>query len=248
MAKIKVLINGCKGKMGQQVIQAVSKEKNLEIVASCDAEHDLEKELKKSKAQVAVDFTHPAVAVKNTRRILESGVRPVIGTTGFTLEEIDALKKLAAKKKLGGLIAPNFAIGVLLMNRFSQEAVKFFDSVEIVEMHHNQKADAPSGTAAQTAQLINKVAGKRLNHPLVKEEEKVERVRGGKIGEIPVHSIRLPGFLAHQEVLFGGGGQVLTIRHDATSREAYMPGVVLAINKVMETNQLVYGLENLIFD
>lgn len=248
MNKIRVLINGAKGRMGQQVVQAVSGAQDMQIVAACDSKNDLARELKTKKPHVAIDFTHPDFAFANTQTILESKVRPVIGTTGFSTQDIEELQDIAKKKKIGGLIAPNFAIGVLLMNRFATEAVRYFDNVEIVELHHNQKADAPSGTASQTAQLLSKVAGKKLNVPRVHEEEKVKGVRGGKIGDISIHSVRLPGFLAHQEVMFGGAGQVLTIRHDATNREAYMPGVLIAVRKVMKINSLVFGLENLLFE
>lgn len=246
MTKIRVLLNGAKGRMGEGVQAAIAGAKDLQLVAACDQGDDLARELVRSKAQVAVDFTHPDAAVANTKTILEAGVRPVVGTTGFSMEEIRSLQALAAKKKLGGLIAPNFAIGVILMNRFAAEAVKHLPDVEIVELHHNRKADAPSGTAMQTAQLLNQAATQPLNRQLVREEEKAKGARGGKVGEIRIHSVRLPGFLAHQEIFFGGPGQALTIRHDAMSREAYMPGVLLAIRKAPSLKTLLYGLENLL--
>ena len=247
MAQIRVLINGAKGRMGQEVTCAVQTAKDLQLVAACDLGDDLRKELRRSRAEVAVDFTHPDSAVFNARTILEASVRPVIGTTGFQEGDVRALQKLADRMRVGGLIAPNFSLGMILLNRFAAETVKHFSNVEIVELHHDQKADAPSGTAEQTAALLGKAAVGRLNHPRVKEQEKIPGVRGGKVGEVPIHSVRLPGLLAHQEILFGGAGQVLTLRHDATSREAYMPGVLLAIRKARSLKTLVYGLENLLF-
>lgn len=246
MAKIRVLVNGAQGRMGQAVLQAMQGASDLQLVAACDRGDDLAAALRKSHAQVAVDFTHPDCALANAKAILHAKVRPVIGTTGFSMGEIRSLQALAAKKRLGGIVAPNFAIGVVLMNAFAAMAVKHLPDVEIVELHHNRKADAPSGTATQTAQLIQQAATKTLNRQLVREHEAAKGARGGKLGEIRVHSVRLPGFLAHQEILFGGPGQVLTIRHDAMSREAYMPGVLLAIRRAPALKTLLYGLENLL--
>lgn len=246
MARIRVLVNGAKGRMGQALLHALEGAGDLQLVAACDFGDDLASELRRSRAQVAVDFTHPDAAVANARTILHARVRPVIGTTGFSLSDIRSLQGLAAKKRIGGLIAPNFSIGVVLMNGFAALAVKHFPNVEIVESHHNQKADAPSGTAMQSAQLIAQAASKKLNRQIVREEEKAKGARGAKVGEVRVHSVRLPGMLAHQEILFGGPGQVLTLRHDAMSREAYMPGVLLAIRKAPSLKTLLYGLENLL--
>ncbi len=247
MKKIRVLVNGAQGKMGQAVLKALEGQDDLVLVAACDRHDNLKTELKQSQAQVAVDFTHPDSAMENARTILEAGVSPVIGTTGFSQKNIEELQKLSQKKKVGGILAPNFSIGVILLNRFAAEAVRHFDSVEIIELHHNQKADAPSGTAEQTAKLLNAQAKRKLNASGIRSKESVTGARGGWIGEIPVHSVRLPGLLAHQEILFGGAGQLLTLRHDATSRETYMPGVLLAIRKAPALKSLIYGLESLLF-
>lgn len=247
MRKIRVLVNGAAGRMGREVVRAVEGADDLRLVGATDLGDDLPRALRRSRAEVAVDFTHPDCAVANVRSILEAGVRPVVGTTGFRKKDVAELRRLAERKKLGGLIAPNFSVGILLLNRFAQEAVRHFPNVEIVELHHKQKADAPSGTAAQTAALLGKAARDQLNRPDVREIESVPGARGAKVGGIPVHSVRLPGLLAHQEILFGGIGQVLTLRHDTMSREAFMPGVLLAIRRVRSLETLVYGLEDLLF-
>jgi 4-hydroxy-tetrahydrodipicolinate reductase len=198
----------------------VQKEADLTLVGQTDLGDDLAKAIKDTQAEVVVDFTHPRSVMENVRTILENGAHGVIGTTGLTKENLEEIKKLCEKNKVNCLVAPNFAIGAVLMMQFAKEAIKYFPQAEIIEMHHESKADKPSGTALKTREAMGK--------------------------EVPIHSVRLPGLVAHQEVIFGGLGQTLTIRHDSLSRESFMPGVILAIRKVKTLNGLVYGLEEIL--
>ncbi|MEC9219924.1 MAG: 4-hydroxy-tetrahydrodipicolinate reductase, partial [SAR324 cluster bacterium] len=183
-------------------------------------------------------------ALNNTVSIIESGARPVIGTSGLLPEEIAELQALCTKHKLGGIIAPNFAIGAVLMMKYSQDAVKYFPHAEVIELHHDGKVDAPSGTAIKTANLL---AESRSSVPKkIADKEIISGARGANAENIRVHSVRLPGLVAHQEVIFGGQSQTLTIRHDSIHRDSFMPGVCLACKKVMDLNELVYGLEHLL--
>ena len=264
---IKVIVNGAAGKMGGEVIRAIKKEKDIQLVGACDIEHvgidagefaavgpigvEISKDLKKSiaseKPDVVVDFTHPNVAMNNVRMILEAKANAIVGTTGLTEANLSEIKKLCEQNKVNCLVAPNFAIGAVLMMMFSKTAAKYMPNVEIIELHHDKKADAPSGTALKTAELIlQSEAAAGLIKGKSAEIEKLVGARGGDMNGIHIHSIRLPGFVAHQEVIFGGIGQTLTIRHDSISRESFMPGVVMAIRKIKSINGLVYGLENLL--
>jgi 4-hydroxy-tetrahydrodipicolinate reductase len=231
--------------MGSETCLAVGEAPDMEVVAKCDFGDDLAKSLRESGAAVAVDFTHPSVGRKNAETILSAGVHAVIGTTGFKTEDLEPLGRLAEEKNRGILIAPNFAIGVILMIRFAEEAAKHFPSVEIIELHHDRKADAPSGTAVATAERLVRA---RTAAPPARPAEKVtlEGARGGNLDGIRIHSVRLPGLLAHQEVLFGLPGQVLTVRHDTLDRKAFMPGVLLAIRKIRDKKGLIYGLDDLL--
>lgn len=218
------------------------------IGVTISADSDLAETLAVSGAQVMVDFTHPQSVANNVKTALRAGVRPVVGTTGMSAEDLQEIMELAGQLRLGCVIAPNFAIGALLMIKFAQEAVKYFPHVEIIEKHHDQKLDAPSGTAIKTAEAILQRRGD-FQQGLATEEEKIKCSRGGKMpGGIRIHSVRLPGFVAHQEVIFGDVGQTLTIRHDSISRESFMPGVLTAIRAVTRLEGVVYGLENLIFE
>jgi len=228
MAKVRVLVNGAKGRMGSEAVKAVSKEPDFELVGQTDLGDDLGRAIQKSKAQVVVDFTRPSSAMENARAILNSKAHAVIGTTGLTPEDLAEIKKLCARNKANCIVAPNFAIGAVLMMKFSKEAAHYMPQVEIIELHHDKKLDAPSGTALKTAEMI------------MAERE------GIKMQKVPIHSVRLQGLVAHQEVLFGGLGQTLKIRHDSISRESFMPGVVMAVRKVSGLKGLVYGLENLL--
>jgi 4-hydroxy-tetrahydrodipicolinate reductase len=245
MSKIRVLVNGALGKMGSETCLAVEESPDMEVVAKCDLGDDLAQSLRAGGAEVAVDFTHPSAGRKNAETILSAGVHAVIGTTGFKPEDLEPLRRLAEENNRGILIAPNFAVGVILMIRFAEEAVKYFPSVEIIELHHDRKADAPSGTAVATAERLVRA---RTEAPPERPPEKItlEGARGGNLDGIPIHSVRLPGLLAHQEVLFGLPGQVLTIRHDTLDRKAFMPGVLLAIRKIRDKKGLIYGLDELL--
>ena len=245
MKKIRVLVNGAKGRMGQEVVKAVTVASDLELVDQTDLGDDLIARIKASQAQAVVDFTTAAVAFENTRKILEAGVHPVVGTSGLLAEQVVKLQQLAQDKGIGGLIAPNFAIGAVLLMKYAQDAAKYLPDVEVIELHHNRKADAPSGTAVKTAQLIAE-ARKEIPKALVEEKELFEGARGSEVHGVRVHSLRLPGLVAHQEVIFGGIGETLTIRHDSINRESFMPGVCLACRKVIGTQQLFYGLEHLL--
>ena len=245
MKNIRVLVNGAKGRMGQEVVKAVTAAADLELVDQTDLGDNLIARIKASQAQAVVDFTTAAVAFENTRKILEAGVHPVVGTSGLLAEQVAKLQQLAQDKGIGGLIAPNFAIGAVLLMKYAQDAAKYLPDVEVIELHHNRKADAPSGTAVKTAQLIAE-ARKEIPKALVEEKELFEGARGSEVHGVRVHSLRLPGLVAHQEVIFGGTGETLTIRHDSIHRESFMPGVCLACRKVIGTQQLFYGLEHLL--
>lgn len=245
MKNIRVLVNGAKGRMGQEVVKAVTAASDLELVNQTDLGDDLIARIKASQAQAVVDFTTAAVAFENTRKILEAGVHPVVGTSGLLAEQVAELQQLAEDKGIGGLIAPNFAIGAVLLMKYAQDAAKYLPDVEVIELHHNRKADAPSGTAVKTAQLIAE-ARQEIPKALVEEKELFEGARGSEVHGVRVHSLRLPGLVAHQEVIFGGTGETLTIRHDSIHRESFMPGVCLACRKVIGTQQLFYGLEHLL--
>ena len=242
---INVLVNGAFGRMGQMVVKAVSEDGRFQLVGQTGREYDLAKAIKDSKAQVVVDFTHPDVAYTNTVAILESGAHPVIGTTGFKREQIHSLQQQCAKLKRGGIIAPNFSLGAVLMMKYAKEIAKYLPWAEIIEMHHNEKADSPSGTAMRTAELMAEGA-KHLNQPALASRETVPGARGANYQHVPIHSIRLPGLLAHQQVIFGEPGETLTLRLDSIDRQCYMPGVCLACEKVLGLNSMAYGLEEIL--
>lgn len=263
MKKIRVFVAGASGKMGQEVIRTILKEDDLLLVGASDTRNQgmdvgfvvgtqrvgiditgpLEVEfLRSSRADVLVDFTNPQSVFKNAKIAIMAGVVPVIGTTGLDEAEISEIRTFVEKEKVGAFLAPNFSIGAILMMRFAKEAAKYFPHVDIIELHHDQKLDAPSGTALNTVEGIMEV-----REPMIQghsnEYEKIPGARGADIGGIHIHSVRLPGLIAHQEVIFGGLGQALTIRHDAFSRETYMPGIMLGIRKSCELTELVIGLD-----
>ncbi|HWR43103.1 4-hydroxy-tetrahydrodipicolinate reductase [Sporomusa sp.] len=261
---IRVMVCGAYGKMGREVLRAVHKDQHLSIVGAVDTNsdfadvgdiigagktgvtvgNDLTTVINETKPQVMVDFTNPESVMKNIRIAIKNGVCPVVGTTGLAETDLDEVRELCAATKVNAIISPNFSIGAILMMKLAQEAAKYLPHVEIIEMHHDQKLDAPSGTALRTAELITKVRGEmRQGHP--DEVEKLTGSRGGDLAGIRLHSVRLPGYVAHQEVIFGGLGQTLTIRHDSISRESFMPGVVLACKKVLTVDGLIYGLEDI---
>jgi len=259
---IKVLVNGAAGKMGLAMSAGIAAENDMQIVAACDVrntgrslgelcgadikaiiENDLQKAIEISEHDVILDLTNPQVVKQNVVTAVKNKVPVVVGTTGLTDDDKAELAVMSLENNAPVFIVPNFAIGAILMMRFAAEAAKYMPDVEIIEMHHNQKLDAPSGTAAMTMELI---AQNREPHiqGAVNEKEKIAGSRGGDYEGIKVHSVRLPGFVASQEVIFGGTGQILKIRHDSISRESFVPGVLLAIRRVQSLSGVVCGLDS----
>ena len=241
---IKVGVLGARGRMGAEVVKAVTSAADLELVASLDIGDSLD-QLVSSGAQVVVDFTTPDSVMANLEFLISKGINAVVGTTGFDDARVTKLKTLvSANPKVGVLIAPNFAIGAVLMMEFATKAAKYFESSEIIELHHPDKVDAPSGTASRTAELMTqarKEAG--LSAMPDATNSGIPAARGANVGDIPVHSIRLRGLVAHQEVLLGGLGETLTIRHDSLDRAGFMPGVLLGVRKVISNPGLTFGLD-----
>ena len=241
---IKVGVLGARGRMGSEVVKAVTESPDCELVASLDQGDSLDA-LVTAGAQVVVDFTTPDVVMGNLEFLISHNIHSVVGTTGFSDDRIAQLNNwLASHPQSGVLIAPNFAIGAVLMMEFAEKAAQFFESAEIIELHHPNKVDAPSGTGARTAALISD-ARKRAGLPAMPDATTtaLDGARGALVGDVPVHSVRLRGLIAHQEVLFGGLGETLTIRHDSLDRAGFMPGVLLGVRKVSSHPGLTVGLE-----
>jgi len=242
---IRVGVLGARGRMGATVVKAVEAAPDQELVAALDAGDDL---AGLGEAQVVVDFTHPDAVMDNLRWLIAHDRHAVVGTTGFSEQRLEELRGLlAGKPELGVLIAPNFALGAVLAMRFAAQAAKFYASAEIIELHHNRKADAPSGTAAHTARMIAEArasAGVTPGPDATTSE--VDGARGASVEEVRVHSVRLPGLVAHEEILFGGEGETLTIRHDSLDRTSFMPGVLLGVRSVVARPGLTVGLENVL--
>jgi len=253
---IRVLVSGAAGRMGLEVCRAVAAEPDFALVACVDLAHagepasqgtglwitaDLEGAIREARPDVVVDFTHPSVVAGNIATTLAAGVHCVVGTTGLAES---TLSELASQAPEGVclFVAPNFAIGAVLMMRFAADAARYLPHAEVIELHHDRKADAPSGTAIRTATLIARARGEAPTIPGT-ETETAPGARGALIEGVPVHSVRLPGLVAHQEVLFGGQGQTLSIRHDSIDRTSFMPGVVLAIRETVKHSGLIIGLE-----
>lgn len=236
--------------MGQAFMAVLPHHPELQLLAALNRTHDLATELQKNSPDVVIDFTDASLGVRNTTLILEAGCRPVIGTSGFTKEDVLKLQNLAKQYRLGGVIAPNFSLGSLLVMKYAQEISRYFPNVEIVETHHERKKDAPSGTSLKTAELIAEVRGQTGAIPLSPSQsvDLIPGAEGARHHGIHIHSLRLPGHLAHQEVIFGGPGEVISLRHDVVDRACYMPGVCLACKMVMEMDYLAYGLEHLLFN
>ena len=198
------------------------------------------------KIDVLVDFTQPKSIYENAQYCLNNGINIVIGTTGLSDEQIANLKSLSEQNKVSCLIAPNFSTGAVLMMMFAKQAAKYFDNAEIIELHHNQKKDAPSGTAVKTALMMSEASEKSFVTGNCPETETIKGARGGiSYSDIHIHSVRMPGYIASQEVLFGSSGQTFKIRHDSMNRECYMPGVLMAVKHVMTKPEFIYGLENI---
>ncbi|RAP32087.1 4-hydroxy-tetrahydrodipicolinate reductase, partial [Candidatus Marinamargulisbacteria bacterium SCGC AG-410-N11] len=213
---INVIVNGALGKMGTNAVQAINNDSDLNLVGALDKDDNLSLEIEKLNANVVVDLTHPDYVYENVNSILTSGAHAVVGTTGLTDVQLKEIGKLASDRSLGVMVCPNFAIGAVLMMKFAAQAAKYMPNVEIIEYHHNQKADAPSGTAIKTAELIADESSS-LNASLVNEQELLQGARGGKKANISIHSVRLPGVIASQDVIFGGLGQTLTLKHHTFS-------------------------------
>lgn len=259
-----VFVNGACGRMGQAVLKAVQEDAELKLVGAADlkggadagelvglpkvgvtVETDLKAALERLHPDVMVDFTRPDVVFENVKTALAAHVSPVVGTTGLTDAQKADIAKLAEANDTPAFIAPNFAIGAVLMMVMCKQAAKYMPDVEIIELHHDKKLDAPSGTAVQTAAMIAEVRkAHKQGHP--DEKEKLAGARGADYEGMRIHSVRLPGYVAHQEVIFGGLGQTLTIRHDSMNRESFMPGVVLAAKKVRSLKGLTVGLDKLL--
>lgn len=243
---IRVLVNGCTGKMGQTIINALHKDNSIYLAGKAGRNDNLRDMILSAKADVVVDFTHPSVAYSNALTILSCGACGIIGTTGFSDKQRNEIDKLARDKDLSVLIAPNFCIGAVLMTKFAAEAARYMPSVEIVEYHHDCKADAPSGTALYSAEYINSVAGETKAPQVESTDLLEESSKGARIGNIRIHSVRLPGFVASQEIILGDNGNTLKIRHDSIDRESFIPGIILAIKKIQDHKGLIYGLDKLL--
>jgi 4-hydroxy-tetrahydrodipicolinate reductase len=241
---INVAVLGARGRMGSEVVKAVEAAEGLALVAALDMGDSLD-QLKGSAAHVVVDFTTPDSVMANLEFLIDNGMNVVVGTTGFDDAKLATLKGwLAQNPSVGVLIAPNFAIGAVLMMEFAAKAARYFESAEIIELHHPAKVDAPSGTAARTAELMSaarKEAG--LGAMPDATTTALDGARGALVGALPVHSVRARGLVAHQEVLFGGLGETLTIRHDSIDRAGFMPGVILGVRKIVNTPGLTHGLD-----
>jgi 4-hydroxy-tetrahydrodipicolinate reductase len=241
---IKVGVLGARGRMGSEVVTAITDAPDLELVAALDLGDSLDA-LLSNGAQVVVDFTTPDSVMANLEFLITHNINAVIGTTGFDDARIAKITSLLASSKSGVLIAPNFAIGAVLMMEFATKAAKYFESAEIIELHHPNKVDAPSGTAARTAELMSKARKEAGLAPMPDATStSLDGARGATVGDIPVHSVRLRGLVAHQEVLLGGVGETLSIRHDSIDRVGFMPGVLLGVRQVISHPGLTFGLEN----
>jgi 4-hydroxy-tetrahydrodipicolinate reductase len=260
METISVLVHGAAGRVGQEVVRAICQEPGMNLVGAVDVNvtgetlplpgggsvpfsSDIEAAIESCQPDVIVDFTIAAAAMPAVRVAARKGVNMVIGTTGFSPPDFTEMKKLAEAGEIGIVAAPNFALGAVLMMHLAKIAGKYLDHVEIIELHHDRKLDAPSGTALLTARAMASARGKPFLPPAVGEHT---GSRGESCEGIEIHSVRLPGLMAHQEVLFGAAGQTLSIRHDTINRECYMPGVILAVREVVKRKGFIYGLDNLL--
>ncbi|MED4751035.1 4-hydroxy-tetrahydrodipicolinate reductase [Brevibacillus choshinensis] len=246
--QIRVAVAGANGRMGQEVVKMLGEDTQLVYTGNLDTRGDEESirlQLEEMKPDVLVDFTTPHSVYRHMEICLKYGVRPVVGTTGLTPEQLQEMTERYQDAGVGAIIAPNFAIGAILCMKFSAMAAKYMPHVEIMELHHDRKLDAPSGTALKTAEMIAAVREDlKQGHP--EEKEIIPGARGAEYEGFRIHSVRLPGMVAHQEVLFGAVGQTLSIRHDSINRESFMPGVNMAVKAVVNMNSLIYGLEHLI--
>ena len=242
---MKVAVLGAKGRMGAETVAAIESAADLTLSSALDLGDSLD-QLINSGTEVVVDFTHPDSVMKNLEFAINNGIHVVVGTTGFDDKKLSELKNLLSKNsRVGALIAPNFGLGAVLMMQFSQKAAQYFESVEIIELHHANKVDAPSGTAIRTAELITD-ARKQSKKGAMPDASKtvIPGARGAKVGDVPIHSVRSHGYVAHQEVIFGDAGETLSIRHDSINRAGFMPGVLIGVRNVAKYPGLTIGLEN----
>lgn len=246
--QIRVAVAGANGRMGQEVVKMLGQDEQFVYTGAWDTRGDdaaVRASIEAMRPDVLVDFTTPDSIYRHLEICLQNGIRPVVGTTGLTPEQLQEMSRRFEEAGLGCIIAPNFAIGAILCMKFAAMAAKYMPHVEIIELHHDRKLDAPSGTALKTAEMIAAVReNNKQGHP--EEKETIPGARGAEYKGFRIHSVRLPGMVAHQEVLFGATGQTLSIRHDSINRESFMPGVNMAIKAVMNVNGLIYGLEHLI--
>ena len=248
MKPSRVIVNGAHGKMGALACQTLEAHPDFQLVARLTRGDDLRGAIHSTRAELVIDLTRADCVYENTRAIIEEGAHPVIGSSGLLAEQIHALTTLSDKKKLGGIIVPNFSIACVLMMRFAAQAARLLPDVEIIESHHPQKVDAPSGTAIKTAEMI---ALARANNPTSTHssvKELLPGARGATHHKIPIHSLRLTGILANQQVIFGNTGETLTLTHNSLDRSSFMPGLILACQKVQALKTLFYGLEHLLKD
>ena len=244
---IKVAVLGAKGKMGVEVVKAVKSSSDMTLVAALDLGDSLD-QLVSAGAEIVVDFTTPDSVMGNLEFLIGHSINVVVGTTGFDENRLNRIESLlAGYPKVGVLIAPNFGLGAVLMMEFSRKAARFFESAEIIEYHHPEKVDAPSGTSRRTAEIISQARLEARMSPMPDATALADgNARGTRVGEVPIHSVRVKGLLAHQEVLFGGAGETLTIRHDSLDRKSFMPGVLIGVREIGKHTGLVYGLEKLL--
>ena len=242
---IRVMVVGALGRVGRCVVAGVEAAEDLELAGAIDKDDDLEQAIAAHGPEVAVDFTVPDVVFGNVQTLLARGVHAVVGTTGLREDQLAAIDTTAREHDAAALVAPNFALGAVLMMRFAEEAARHFDWCEVVERHHEHKLDAPSGTARETARRMG--AARKTRPQVPGETESAPGARGGRVDGVPVHALRLPGSLAHQEVWFGGPGETLVIRHDSVDRTVFVPGVLLAVRRIGTHRGLVRGLEPLLW-
>jgi 4-hydroxy-tetrahydrodipicolinate reductase len=262
MEQIRVLVHGAAGRVGQEVVKAVCQEPEMVLAGGVDIKKadltrldgttapfsgSVAEMIKSCEPDVMVDFSTAKASMPAVRIAAKNNINMVIGTTGFTTPELDEMKKLAEANEIGIITAPNFALGAVLMIHLAKIAGKFMEHAEIIELHHDKKLDAPSGTALLTAKAMAEARGKAFLSPAVQDNKfALPTSRGQGVDGIHIHSVRLPGLMAHQEVIFGAAGQTLSIRHDTINRECYMPGVILAIKAVVKQKGFIYGLDKLL--
>ena len=242
---MRITVNGSKGKMGVAVLSHIAETDGLNLVDEVDLGNSLEQSLADKPADVVVDFTRPEIRMETVRSVLFGGAAAVVGTTGFTPENLKQIEEWVQETGKGCFIAPNFIIGNVLMQQFAKKAAEYYDYAEIIEYHHENKVDFPSGTAVKTAELMCET-NKKFNPKTNDQVANVEGARGGDFSGIKLHAVRMPGFIASQEVILGAPGQYLTIRHDSIDRASYMPGVFMAANYIKDRAELVYGLEHIL--